>query len=93
MKLSRRIFAAIFIAFSLIVFLPAAVPSAFAAETKTVQKKETGYVASNLEGPNYHKPSCAMVAKIKPVNRIIFKTEKEAEKAGYTPCAVCWPKK
>ncbi len=71
--------------------------AASALETKTtpkkmVEKKEVIYVASK-EGGKYHLPTCSMVTGIKPENKVTFKTKAEAEKAGYTPCAVCFKKK
>lgn len=37
----------------------------------------------------YHKPDCASVKKIKPENKISFKSEDEAKEAGYEPCKRC----
>lgn len=39
----------------------------------------------------FHYPSCQWAMKIKPENKIVFKTKEDALKAGYIPCKVCKP--
>jgi micrococcal nuclease len=39
----------------------------------------------------YHNPSCKWAQKIKPENKRVFKTVKEAQDAGYVACKVCKP--
>lgn len=39
----------------------------------------------------FHYPSCKWAQKIKPGNRIVFKTKEDAIKVGYIPCKVCRP--
>jgi methylphosphotriester-DNA--protein-cysteine methyltransferase len=48
------------------------------------------YVGSKKSN-KYHYPTCKWAQKIKPQNRIIFKSAKEARDAGYVPCKVCRP--
>lgn len=93
MKLRKWLTAGIFV-----VALAGLVMPSYAADTtgtakdtvKTnVQKKTTGYIASK-DGKSYHKPSCALAKNIKPENLVTFKTKAEAEKAGYSPCKVCF---
>ncbi|GAB4343152.1 MAG: hypothetical protein Kow0099_21330 [Candidatus Abyssubacteria bacterium] len=39
----------------------------------------------------YHYTSCTWAKKIKPENRRVFHSAKEARDAGYVPCKVCKP--
>ncbi|MBF0569576.1 MAG: hypothetical protein HQL18_02230 [Candidatus Omnitrophica bacterium] len=41
----------------------------------------------------YHLPSCKMADKIVADNKVKFDTEADAQKAGYKPCQICFPKK
>lgn len=53
-------------------------------------KKETteqGIVIGSSKSTKYHHPDCVWVQKISLENRIEFASEKEAQKAGYTPCS------
>lgn len=65
---------------------------------------ETGESSSPVEEPSqnhnfvgsresdkYHIPTCRWVSKIEDENLIYFKTEEEAESAGYSPCGTCKP--
>ncbi|MCK5016046.1 MAG: S1 RNA-binding domain-containing protein, partial [Candidatus Peribacteraceae bacterium] len=55
-------------------------------ETKKEEKddkKESGFVASK-SGKKYYALDSAQGQKIKDENRVLFATEKEAEKAGYS---------
>ena len=45
----------------------------------------------SVKSHKYHDPSCKWAQKIKPENRIIFKSAVEAFKAGYVPGKVCRP--
>jgi hypothetical protein len=49
---------------------------------------EGGYVASK-SGTKYHLPWCSGAKRIKEENKVWFKTQAEAEDAGYTPAANC----
>lgn len=92
MKLSKKIFISALLTVTAVVFFHAATPvmaADNAVATKKTQKKETVLVASK-EGGKYHKAACGMVNNIKPENKITFKTKAEAEKAGYTPCGMCF---
>lgn len=48
------------------------------------------YYASS-KSDKFHYPWCVWAKKISPKNLIIFKSRKEALKAGYVPCKVCKP--
>jgi len=37
----------------------------------------------------YHWPVCKLVQRIKPEDRVTFKSAQEAQAAGYTHCKVC----
>ena len=43
----------------------------------------------NKEAKVYHLQTCKLVLKIKPENKVLFATQAEAVKAGYTPCKIC----
>lgn len=47
-----------------------------------------GFVA-NKESKVFHLPTCRLVAKIKPENKVWYANRDEAQKAGYAPCKVC----
>jgi len=46
------------------------------------------YVASK-NGSSYHRPDCPGAKQIKEENKIWFKTEEEAKRAGYKPAGNC----
>ena len=46
-------------------------------------------VATNTT-KTYHQAACRLASKIKPAHRVEFVSVEEAQKAGYTPCKVCW---
>jgi hypothetical protein len=48
----------------------------------------TGFVG-NQEAKVFHLPTCRLVAKIKPENKVLFANREEAVKAGLTPCRIC----
>jgi hypothetical protein len=48
----------------------------------------TGFVG-NRAAMVFHLPTCKLVLKIKPENKVIFATKEEALRAGYTPCRIC----
>ena len=50
---------------------------------KTVKKVEVAFIASKT-GKKYYPADAAAAKRIKKENRVEFKTEKEAEKAGYS---------
>ena len=43
----------------------------------------------NKEAKIYHLPTCKLVLKIKPENKVPFATKEEAVQAGYAPCKIC----
>ncbi len=55
-----------------------------------VDAPEVVFVGSK-DSQKYHKLDCRIAAKIKPDNLVKFASKKEAEKAGYKPCAICLP--
>ncbi len=80
----------------------ASVVDAVNNETKSVlssintNKKETsstsqagGFYIASKNGSKYHLPWCSGAKRIKETNKVIFKTEKEAQKAGYSPAGNC----
>lgn len=48
------------------------------------------YIASK-NSKAYHRPDCKWVMKIKPKNRILYKSIEEAEKNQKIPCSICNP--
>ncbi len=47
------------------------------------------YASKNSD--KYHKPSCQWAKKISESNLVVFKSKKDAEKAGYKACKSCKP--
>lgn len=43
----------------------------------------------NKESKVVHLPTCKLVVKIKPENKVPFATREEAVAAGYSPCKIC----
>ncbi len=56
-------------------------------ETKYTRERYVGSKHSN----KYHFPHCPSAKKIKPSNRRMFNSVKEAVDAGYVPCKGCRP--
>ena len=50
-------------------------------------------LVGNKSSMIYHKPDCRLVDSIKAENKVDFKNAKEAAKAGYKPCSICFPEK
>ena len=48
------------------------------------------YVGSRNSN-KYHYTWCRSAQKIKPKNKVVFNSVKEAQDAGYIPCKVCKP--
>lgn len=61
---------------------------ALSALTLLAQTASSPFVG-NKEAKVFHVPSCKLVLKIKPENKVGFASKEEAEKAGYTPCKIC----
>ncbi|HDN85018.1 MAG TPA: hypothetical protein ENG47_04610 [Candidatus Aerophobetes bacterium] len=53
------------------------------------EKKEYPWYVGNLKSRLFHEAGCWQAKRIKSENKIIFKTKKEAFKAGYTPHKLC----
>jgi hypothetical protein len=64
-------------------------PEAAAAQPTDV-KPAVEYWGS-AKRTTYHRPSCQWAQKIRPANRVVFKSKEEAVKAGYEPCGDCKP--
>ena len=47
---------------------------------------EKGIIVVSKNGTKYHWQWCSFAKKIKPENQVWFKSEAEAQKAGYTAC-------
>ena len=47
-------------------------------------------VASNYSD-RYHEPTCKIVEKITPQEKVTFDSPEEAQGAGYGPCKKCHP--
>jgi hypothetical protein len=77
---------ALSIVFALSVFTWAA--QAPAVKVTTPAPAATGFVG-NKESKVFHLPTCKLVIKIKPGNRVTFGNRQEATTAGYTPCKIC----
>lgn len=59
----------------------------------TRKKKEKILVFVSKNGKKYHNKDCILAAKIPKEARIVYNSEKEALKKGYSPCRVCTPGK
>jgi micrococcal nuclease len=57
--------------------------------------KEIKYISERYVGSKYsnkyHFPHCTSAQRIKPSNRRVFNSVKEAIDAGYVPCKICRP--
>lgn len=53
----------------------------------TNQVSAKGIFVASRGGTKYHWPWCSYGQKIKPENQLWFNSEKEAQAAGYSPCA------
>jgi len=51
------------------------------------QVSAKGLFVASRGGTKYHWPWCSYAQNIKPENQIWFNSEKEAQAAGYSPCA------
>ena len=49
-----------------------------------------GYVG-NINSQQYHRLDCHYAGKQNPEDLEFFESKKEAEAAGYVPCALCNP--
>ncbi len=57
---------------------------------KELHKAPKYYVASKVsKDKKYHTPDCVSAKRIRRKNKIKFKTQEEAEAAGYEPCDMC----
>ena len=59
----------------------------------TRKKKEKILVFVSKNGKRYHNKDCILAAKIPKQMRLVYNSEKEALKKGYSPCRVCTPGK
>jgi competence protein ComEC len=57
--------------------------------TEIVHKTKSNQYIGNKRSKVYHLPDCSSLPK--PKNQIIFKSQQEAEKAGFKPCTRCKP--
>ena len=48
----------------------------------------TGFVG-NKEAKVFHLPTCRLVAKIRPENKVLYANREDARKAGLSPCKIC----
>ena len=48
-------------------------------------------VIASRYSDRYHLPSCKIVEKISPEEKIVFRSPEEAVKAGFGPCKKCHP--
>ena len=55
------------------------------------QQTQEPYHIGNKNSRCLHRPSCPLVAKIAPANRVRFNFLKEAYSQGYSPCRSCKP--
>ncbi|MBU1292800.1 hypothetical protein KJ819_01895 [Patescibacteria group bacterium] len=71
-------------------FLVPEVPSGGGpAAAAAAPKATTGTYMASKNGTKYYLPTCSSSNRIKPENRVWFKTKAEAEAAGYGPAANC----
>ena len=69
-------------------------PAATAAQSGAARKSEpsttdtaSGSWVASTRGHTYYRVGCSGAAKLSPANRIYFKTEADAKRAGLTPSA------
>lgn len=67
---------------------PTSVPQITETSLEASASAAGSYVASK-NGKAYHLPWCSGAQRIKPENKIWFKTKEEAQSAGYAPAANC----
>ncbi|MBU2220611.1 hypothetical protein KKD81_01590 [Patescibacteria group bacterium] len=67
---------------------PGGGPAAAVAAPKPISPSTGTYMASK-NGTKYYLPTCSSSNRIKPENRVWFKSKAEAEAAGYGPAANC----
>ncbi len=60
--------------------------SAPSASTQTSAEQQKRQFITSKAGTKYHWPWCSYAKNIKPENAVWFKTEAEAQAAGYTAC-------
>lgn len=58
-----------------------------AGESTVVSSSEKGLFVASKNSTKYHWPWCSYAKNIKPENQVWFKSEAEAQAAGYSPCA------
>ncbi len=59
------------------------------ASTNTATSTGQGIVFGSKSGTKYYYPWCSGAARIKPENRVWFKSIEDAKSAGLTPAANC----
>lgn len=98
--LDKRILSVLGIFILIIAFSPAFQPTNTPAtseitnyqlSTPTVEAAYRGYYVASIHSHVYHKATCRYVKKIKPYNKIYFKTKAQARAHGYRPCKICRP--
>ena len=55
------------------------------------QSQGTKEYVGSKKSNKYHYTSCQWAQKIKLENKVVFKSVKEAQQAGYVACKVCMP--
>jgi len=60
--------------------------SAKAALDQAAGQSQKGIIVASKYGTKYHWPWCSFAKNIKPENQVWFKSEAEAQAAGYTAC-------
>lgn len=70
---------------TVVVVLAAVVVCSFCLAGEGDEAKFIGCKTSKV----YHKPDCSSVKRMKPENKVTFKSEEEAKEAGYEPCKRC----
>lgn len=66
----------------------ASTPTGLIEEAGSSELPSTYYVGSK-GGEVYHLPHCSGAKRINETNRVVFKTQAEAEAAGYRPAQNC----
>ena len=56
-----------------------------------VADAHAGQVVASNYSDRYHEPTCKIVEKITPEEKVTFGSPEEAQGAGYGPCKKCHP--
>ncbi len=71
--------------------MKASTSGAGSLQKSSALSKVNGTLVGSITSKKYHRLDCRYVLKMKPENRIYFKSVEDAKEQGYLPCKVCNP--